>query len=103
MDNEFSKLFEQYMLLDKKTLAELLALKELKERNGENQPQPYVLPPYVPSYPYPSYPYPWDVPQPTAWPPQVWYTTSATNGKEYEHLCHKDGKTWDGDKFQNFS
>lgn len=43
---DFNSLVEKYMLLDKKTLAELLALKEFQE-----QPQ-------YPTYPtYPTYPY----------------------------------------------
>lgn len=78
--NEFNRLVEQYMLLDKKTLAELLAMKELAGRLDI---------PVVPSYPntpippYPPY-NPWwpgigDYP----WWPQVWYTTKTTDGKEY--------------------
>ena len=76
MIEDFNTLVEQYMLLDKKTLAELLALKELAGR---------VDTPVVPTYPRPVYPpYPWwpgigDYP----WWPQVWYTTTS-NGKEYE-------------------
>lgn len=80
--NDFNSLVEQYMLLDKKTLAELLALKEMAGRLDI---------PVVPSYPqYPPpptnpYPYPWypgigDYP----WWPQVWYTTTS-NGKDYEN------------------
>lgn len=44
--NDFNSLVEKYMLLDKKTLAELLALKEFQE-----QPQYPTYPtyPYVPS------------------------------------------------------
>ena len=79
MNSDFEKLFEEYMLLDKKTLAELLALRELRERNGFNTPQPYVLPPYVPQWPenpYPSNPYP-------TWP-WVWYST--TNGKSPDNV-----------------
>ena len=46
---DFNSLVEKYMLLDKKTLAELLALKEWQE---QAQPQ-------FPSYPsYPTYPAP---------------------------------------------
>ena len=81
--NEFNRLVEQYMLLDKKTLAELLAMKELAGRLDI---------PVVPSYPNtpmpPYHPYnPWwpgigDYP----WWPQVWYTTKTTDGKEYENF-----------------
>ena len=78
--NEFNKLVEQYMLLDKKTLAELLAMKELAGRL-----EVPVVPTYPPQPPQPINPYPWwpgigDYP----WWPQVWYTTKTTNGKEYE-------------------
>lgn len=80
--NDFNSLVEQYMLLDKKTLAELLALKELAGRLDvpvvPNYPQ-YPPPPTNP-YPYPWYPGIGDYP----WWPQVWYTTT-TNGKEYEN------------------
>ena len=63
--NDFNSLVEKYMLLDKKTLAELLALKEFQE-----QPQ-Y---PTCPQYPtYPTYPY---VPPQGPW---VTYCTHCTN------------------------
>ena len=85
--NEFSRLVEQYMLLDKKTLAELLALKELAGRLDVP-----VVPSYPPTpVPIPSNPYPWwpnvpgDYPPYTPWWPQVWYTTKTTDGKEYEN------------------
>ena len=49
---DFNLLVEKYMLLDKKTLAELLALKELQGQ----QSIPYQ--PYAPQYPtYPTYPF----------------------------------------------
>lgn len=61
---DFNSLVEKYMLLDKKTLAELLALKEWQE---QAQPQ-------YPSYPtYPTYPY---VPPQTPW---VTYCQHCTN------------------------
>ena len=44
MCEDFNKLVEQYMLLDKKTLAELLALKELGGRLDI---------PVIPTYPTP--------------------------------------------------
>ena len=81
--NEFNRLVEQYMLMDKKTLAELLALKELAGRldvpvvpNYPPAPQPIPVNPYYPWYPGIG-DYPW-------WP-QVWYTTKTTDGKEYEN------------------
>lgn len=76
MCEDFNKLVEQYMLLDKKTLAELLALKELAGRLDVPVVPTYPTPP--PAYPpYPWYPGIGDYP----WWPQVWYTT--TTGKEY--------------------
>ena len=81
--NEFNRLVEQYMLMDKKTLAELLALKELAGRldvpvvpNYPPAPQPIPVNPYYPWYPGIG-DYPW-------WP-QVWYTTKTTDGHEYEN------------------
>ena len=44
--NDFNSLVEKYMLLDKKTLAELLALKEFQEKS-QYPTYPYV-PPQVP-------------------------------------------------------
>lgn len=87
MNEDFNKMVEQFMLLDKKTLAELLALKEMAGR---------IDVPVVPSYPqYPPpptnpCPYPWwpgigDYP----WWPQVWYTTTS-NGKEYENFSQAE-------------
>ena len=80
MDNEFARLVEQYMLMDKKTLAELLALKEMTNRQDT---------PVIPSYPTtPSRPWPWPWYPETPWNPwwpQVWYTTTS-NGKEYENF-----------------
>lgn len=82
MCDDFNKLVEQYMMFDKKTLAELLAMKELAGRLDVP-----VVPSYPPTpQPIPIYPpYPWcpgigDYP----WWPQVWYTTKTTDGKEYQ-------------------
>ena len=82
MCEDFNKLVEQYMMFDKKTLAELLAMKELAGRLDI---------PVVPSYPpapQPMYPpYPWypgigDYP----WWPQIWYTTvNTSDGREYKN------------------
>ena len=59
---DFNSLVEKYMLLDKKTLAELLALKEFQKDNT------------YPAYPsYPTYPY---VPPQGPW---VTYCTHCTN------------------------
>jgi hypothetical protein len=84
MNEDFNKMVEQFMLFDKKTLAELLALKELAERIDVPVVPSYPQYPTPPTSPYP-YPYPWwpgigDYP----WWPQVWYTTTS-NGKEYEN------------------
>jgi len=80
--NEFNSLVEQYMLLDKKTLAELLALKELAGRLDVPVVPNYPQYPQYPPYPnWPWYPGPGDYP----WWPQVWYTTKTTDGKEYEN------------------
>ena len=81
MVEDFNKLVEQYMLFDKKTLAELLAMKELAGRLDVPVIPSYPQTPQMPHYP----PYPWwpgigDYP----WWPQVWYTTTS-NGKEYEN------------------
>ena len=79
MDNEFTRLVEQYMLMDKKTLAELLALKEMTSRQDMPVIPSYPATPSVP-WPWPWYPEnPWN-----PWWPQVWYTTTS-NGKEYEN------------------
>lgn len=56
---DFNSLVEKYMLLDKKTLAELLALKEFQKDNT-----------------YPAYPY---VPPQDPWGPWVTYCTHCTN------------------------
>ena len=59
---DFNSLVEKYMLLDKKTLAELLALKEFQKDNT------------YPAYPsYPTYPY---VPSQGPW---VTYCAHCTN------------------------
>ena len=82
MYEDFNKLVEQYMMFNKKTLAELLAMKELAGRLDV---------PVVPSYPptpqpmYPPYPwYPGIGDYPPYWP-QVWYTTKTTDGREYQN------------------
>ena len=78
--NEFNRLVEQYMLMDKKTLAELLALKELAGRL-DVPVVPNYPPQPIPVNPYPWWPGPGDYP----WWPQVWYTTRTTDGHEYEN------------------
>ena len=80
MCEDFNKLVEQYMMLDKKTLAELLALKELAGRLDVPVVPTYPTPP--PAYPsYPWYPGIGDYP----WWPQIWYTTKTTDGSEYQN------------------
>ena len=82
---EFSKLVEQDMLFDKKTLAELLALKELSGRLDVPVVPQYPPSPSVPwPYPYPVWPN--DIPYP--WWPQVWYTTTS-NGEELKNCSFK--------------
>lgn len=59
---EFSTLFEEYMMMDKKTLAQLLAMRDYREQqDNEQQLYPYYpynpLQPFVPSYPQPIGPY----------------------------------------------
>lgn len=83
MNEDFNKLVEQYMMFDKKTLAELLAMKELANRMDIPTIPSYPSVPY-PSNPYPNWPWypgPGDYP----WWPQVWYTTKTSDGKEYEN------------------
>ena len=82
MCEDFNKHVDQYMMFDKKTLAELLAMKELAGRLDV---------PVVPSYPptpqpmYPPYPwYPGIGDYPPYWP-QVWYTSKTTDGREYKN------------------
>ena len=88
---EFSKLVEELMLLDKKTLAELVALRVYRERNGLSCPPAYPqapiqepYSPYVPTWPptpIPTSPtYPWttgpiDVPN---WPVITCYSNTTT-------------------------
>lgn len=96
MCEDFNKLVEQYMMFDKKTLAELLAMKELAGRLDV---------PVVPSYPptpQPMYPpYPWypgigDYP----WWPQIWYTTKTTDGKEYQNWTPRNVSEFSRDNAQ---
>ena len=64
---DFNSLVEKYMLLDKKTLAELLALKEFQKDNT------------YPAYPsYPTYPYV---------PPQGPWVTYSTHRTHHSHDC----------------
>lgn len=64
----FEELVEMYMKCDKKTLAELLALRDLPTQkpviNEPYQPQPYTFPQYPLDY------WPW-------W--KTWYTTTTDN------------------------
>lgn len=85
MDNEFNRLVEQYMLMDKMTLAQLLAFKELANRQDI---------PVIPTYPtVPSIPWPYPVwpNTPCDWPwwPRIWYTNTS-NGKEYENFSQAE-------------
>ena len=60
---DFEKRVNEYMQCDKKTLAELLALRDLQ------------FPPYQPT---PSTPYVGDPPTNYPWGPLVWYATQTT-------------------------
>lgn len=80
--NEFNTLVEKYMLFDKKTLAELLAMKELAGRLDVPVVPSYPPTPSIPQYPpYPWYPGIGDYP----WWPQIWYTSKTTDGSEYQN------------------
>ena len=84
MCEDFNKLVEQYMMFDKKTLAELLAMKELANRLDIPTDPQYPTTPSIPVNPYPWWPWnpgPGDYP----WWPQVWYTSKTTDGKEYQN------------------
>lgn len=60
--NEFSKLFEEYMMMDKKTLAQILAMRDMREKENYQQYYPYYTPLYPTIQPYePIQPYYGDV------------------------------------------
>jgi len=81
MCEDFNKLVEQYMMMDKKTLAELLAMKELAGRLDVPVIPQYPQTPSIPINPYPWWPWaPGDGP----WWPQIWYTNTG-DGKKYEN------------------
>ena len=63
------------MLMDKKTLAELLALKELANRVDTPVIPSYPTIPSIPATPWPYWPW-YPTPGDTPWWPQVWYTTT---------------------------
>lgn len=82
---DFEKRVNEYMQCDKKTLAELLALRDLNNITPIEEPKTPLrdlqFPPYqpIPSTPYvgdPSPNYPWNPNGP--WAPYVWYTTQTT-------------------------
>lgn len=62
---KFDELVEEYMMLDKKTLAEMLALIKFRDEKIDNEPfpqiqpyNPFQSPQIVPYYPQvPQYPY----------------------------------------------
>lgn len=62
---KFDELLEEYMMLDKKTLAEMLALIKFRDEKNDNEQFPQIQPynpfpssPIVPYYPQePQYPY----------------------------------------------
>lgn len=54
---DFNTLFEEYMMMDKKTLAQLLAMRDLRDGKAkQEQPLDITPRPYYPQYP--TYPYP---------------------------------------------
>lgn len=84
---DFDTLVEEYLKLSHRTLAELLALEQLKKQ--QQTPEPYILPTQPWPYPQPSSPYvplfpntPGDVPyQP--YPPYPWITYYTTCGEKH--------------------
>lgn len=70
----YEELVERYMKCDKKTLAEMLALRDLPyvpkaPINEPYQPQPWHFPPYIPNDYWPYW-------------PQVWCTTKTIDDFE---------------------
>jgi len=56
---DFNKLFEEYMMMDKKTLAQILAMKDIRDSEKQEQtisPTPWYPEPYTPYVPYPYQP-----------------------------------------------
>ena len=56
---DFNKLFEEYMMMDKKTLAQLLAMRDIRDSENKQQtinPAPWCPDPYTPYVPYPYQP-----------------------------------------------
>ena len=85
MVEDFNKLVEQYMMMDKKTLAELLAMKELAGRLDVPVIPQYPQTPSIPVNPYPWWPWYPSTPGDGPWWPQVWYTSKTTDGSEYKN------------------
>lgn len=94
---DFDTLVEEYLKLSHRTLAELLALEQLRKQ--QQTPEPYVLPtqpwpypqtpqpnsPYVPPYP--------NTPGDAPWPPYPWITYYTTCGEKHPDLVVDDYTT----------
>lgn len=73
---DFKELVEFYMQCDKKTLAELLALRDLRETEGNNINWGKTVTP-MECPPYPAYQWPYDYPWNRLW--ETWITTPPYN------------------------
>lgn len=49
---DFSTLYEEYMMMDKKTLAQLLAMRDFREQKNDAQTSPWDITPWIPQQPY---------------------------------------------------
>ena len=81
---DFDSLVEEYLKLSHRTLAELLALEQLKKQ--QQTPEPYVIPTQPWPYPQPNTPYipPYpNTPNDTPWNPFGPWATYCTCGKKH--------------------
>lgn len=53
---DFSALFEEYMMMDKKTLAQLLAMRDFREQQQPQPNSPWDIQPWYPYTPGPITP-----------------------------------------------
>ena len=76
---DFEKRVNEYMQCDKKTLAELLALRDLNNITPIEEPNTPLRDLQFPPYqPIPNTPYVGDPPTNYPWGPLVWYVTQTT-------------------------
>ena len=76
---DFEKRVNEYMQCDKKTLAELLALRDLNNITPIEEPKAPLRDLQFPPYqPIPNTPYVGDPPTNYPWGPLVWYATQTT-------------------------